>query len=251
MPATDSHPPPTPPTVLDHLFIQEAVQDPFYYLAVVLSLVISITLHELAHGWAAIRLGDDTPIRQGRMTGNPIVHLGPYSMIALAVFGLAWGQMPIDPSRLRGRHGDALVSAAGPAMNLALAVVCLGVFVVLMRAWDPTSLHGYVQPPLTAVLAGAPAEELSPLQHNALRLVAVAGVFNLLLLVFNLFPVYPLDGSHILGSYLPQYRKFLDDPAHQGTIWLGFILAFAAAGVVLPYIVRAAAAAAQWGVGGG
>ena len=89
-------------------------------------------LHELAHGWAAIWLGDQTPVRQGRMTGNPLVHMGPWSLLMLAVAGIAWGQMPIDRTRLRGRHGEAIVAAAGPAMNVLLALAALSTLAGLL-----------------------------------------------------------------------------------------------------------------------
>ena len=236
--------------MFDFIFLRQAFEDPFYYCAVVLSIVISITLHELAHGWAAIRLGDETPIRQGRMTGNPLVHMGPFSLIAVAVFGLAWGQMPIDPTRLRGRHGEALVAAAGPAMNLALAAITLAAFIVLVRVWDPATLSLY-EHPLQAVLAGIVSDDISPLQNNALRLLAIAGVFNLLLLAFNLLPAFPLDGSHILGSYLPKYRDFYSDPANQGAVWLGFILAFSAAGLLLKPVMEGTAVVTSALIGAG
>jgi hypothetical protein len=91
----------------------------------------SIVLHELAHGWAAIRLGDTTPRDLGHMTWNPLVHMGGFSLVVFAVIGIAWGMMPVDPSRLRGRYGDALVALAGPAMNIVLAAVSFAVWLVL------------------------------------------------------------------------------------------------------------------------
>ena len=76
--------------------------------------IFSITLHELGHGWAAIRQGDDTPRRFGRMTLNPLVHMGVPSLVMFALIGIAWGAMPVEPSRFRwGRRGRVLVSAAG------------------------------------------------------------------------------------------------------------------------------------------
>src|SRR6056297_3003392 len=71
--------------------------------------ILSICLHELAHGWTAIRLGDDTPVVTGHMTWNPIVHMGAFSLFVFAFIGIAWGQMPINPSKLRGRYAESVV----------------------------------------------------------------------------------------------------------------------------------------------
>ena len=88
--------------------------------------LFSITLHELAHGWAAIWEGDMTPRELGRMTANPVVHMGGLSLLVFAAIGIAWGMMPVNPSRFRHRRwGDAIVAAAGPVMNILLSIVCL------------------------------------------------------------------------------------------------------------------------------
>ena len=204
--------------------------DRFYFFAVVLVVVASIVLHELAHGWAAIRRGDHTPERLGRMTGNPMVHMGPFSLLALAIAGIAWGQMPIDPTRMRGKYAEAFVSAAGPAMNLIIAVVTLTGLGVLMRLWGLAGL-----PPVIALFGAFDAAgaagidvvgDLSMMQQNALRLLAIAGTINLLLMFFNLLPAPPLDGSHILANFSPRYGNFIYDPANQGAGMLFFIGAF-------------------------
>jgi len=89
--------------------------------------IFSITMHELAHGWAALSQGDDTPRIYGRMTANPVVHMGWMSLILLVLTGIAWGMMPTDPSKYRwGRRGRIIVSGAGPAMNVLLWAICWG-----------------------------------------------------------------------------------------------------------------------------
>ena len=202
--------------------------DRFYFLAVVLVVVISIVLHELAHGWAALRLGDPTPQVQGRMTGNPLVHMGPFSLVALAIAGIAWGQMPIDPSQLRGRYGEAIVSAAGPAMNLLLALGCMLILGVLLGLWGLGSV------PAAALNFGGStittAAGLSALQGNLLQLLAIGATYNLLLMFFNLLPAPPLDGSHILANFSRPYARWVGDPKHHGTFMLIFIGAFMLAG---------------------
>lgn len=141
--------------------------------------IFSITLHELAHGWAAIWQGDRTPILLGHMNMNPLVHMGPMSLIIFAIVGIAWGAMPVDPSRFRwGRKGRAVVSAAGPAMNAALAVVAFAAMVIWMK----------VGPVDTAVY------------RNITTFLFVGAWLNVVLMLFNLIPAPPLDGSGILAG---------------------------------------------------
>ncbi|MEM1098863.1 MAG: site-2 protease family protein [Planctomycetota bacterium] len=185
----------------------------FFFFCVVITVIVSIVLHELAHGWAAIRLGDDTPIRLDRMTGNPLVHMGPYSLLGLAVFGIAWGQMPVDPTRMRGRYCDAQVAVAGPAMNVLLAIVTLTSLALWIR------FGGFATGPGVA--------------ENGQTFLRIAGIYNLVLAAFNLLPAPPLDGSRILGDFVEKYRRFAFDPANQGAMLLAFFFAFAVAGRIL------------------
>lgn len=172
--------------------------------------VASITLHELAHGWAAIREGDDTPIRTGHMTWNPVVHMGPTSLLMFALVGIAWGLMPVDPSRFRSRHGDAIVAFAGPLMNISLAIA----LAVACAAWG-TFMGGRV--PALAVN--------DQLYRNVTAFLFAGSALNFALAAFNLLPVPPLDGSRILASFVPS----------AGRIWEGeramMLALFAFAGV--------------------
>lgn len=198
-------------TLAFSLFVQHAFEPggQFYFAAVVFTVVVSITLHELAHGWLAIRLGDRTPIWTNRMTGNPLVHMGPFSIAALLIAGLAWGQMPIDPTRMRGRYAEALVAAAGPATNLLLGLAAL---IALGLLWRVDALPE------------------APWADNLVNLLNIFGVTNLLLCVFNLLPVPPLDGSAILANLHRPYRDLVGDPSKQGLMILGFVAAFMFAG---------------------
>ncbi len=95
------------------MFIQQLIKDPIYFFRIVTILIFSITLHELAHGWAAISQGDDTPQKTGHLTLNPVVHMGWESIIFLCIAGIAWGQMPVNPDKFRSKKiGNILVSAA-------------------------------------------------------------------------------------------------------------------------------------------
>lgn len=176
--------------------------------------VISIVLHELCHGWAALWLGDDTPRATGHMTWNPMVHMGGFSLVALLLIGIAWGAMPINPSRIRGRHGEAIVAAAGPAMNVAL-FVCSSLACV---AW---------------IVAGNHFGVSDPLFTNVSQFFFVGAFLNIALAMFNLLPAPPLDGSRILGSFMPAYDRLMRGPNGQ---WIGlgiFVLIFWTAGDVL------------------
>lgn len=176
--------------------------------------IASITLHELGHGWAAIRLGDHTPIHTGHMTVNPIVHMGPMSLIAFALLGFAWGSMPVDPSRLKGRHADAIVSAAGPAMNIGLAVTCFLVANLLAVY-------------LTPILPD------SEIPHRLHLFFAAGSMLNLILAVFNLVPIIPLDGSRILASFSRRYVDFATGSLGQGAMFIAIGLMFIGSGRIL------------------
>jgi Zn-dependent protease len=181
--------------MLDHWWVAEAWEiSPVFLVSWIVWVIGSIILHELGHGWAAIRCGDRTPIETGHMTWNPLIHMGPTSLVMFAVFGFTWGMMPVNPNRFRGRHDDAVVAAAGPAMNLGLGVTC----VVLHAAWIGGA-GGY--------WFGVSAPDRV---FDAVGVFLRVGVFiNVMGVLFNLIPVPPLDGSRILASVFPPFRAFL------------------------------------------
>ncbi len=106
------------------MLFETLLTNPIFFLRTILIVVISITLHELAHGFVALSQGDDTPKRTGHLTLNPVVHMGWESIIFLCLAGIAWGQMPINPARFRHKKiSNILVSAAGPILNLCLGIL--------------------------------------------------------------------------------------------------------------------------------
>jgi Zn-dependent protease len=146
--------------------------------------IFSITLHELGHGWAALRQGDRTPEITGHMTWNPWIHMGPISLLMFAIIGICWGLMPVDPSRFRdGRLGRAKVAAAGPAMNFGLAFISA----VLMGV-------------VVAIGSRAGGMPSGGLLDNLATFFFVGGFLNIALALFNLIPAPPLDGSNILAG---------------------------------------------------
>tara|TARA_R110002111_G_scaffold15270_3_gene40270 strand:- start:201 stop:908 length:708 start_codon:yes stop_codon:yes gene_type:complete len=174
--------------------------------------VLSICLHELAHGWTAIRLGDDTPRLAGHMTWNPMVHMGPYSLLMFVFIGIAWGAMPVNPSRLRGKYADAMVSLAGPVMNLGLAILSL----IALLIWVPLCDGQLI----------ASTTISHPLSTNMETFLRLGAMLNIVLMLFNLLPVPPLDGGRILMDVMPSYRRMMQ--SDQGR-WIGlgiFIIFF-------------------------
>lgn len=172
---------------MDRWWVAEAWEhSPVFLVSWVVWAIGSIVLHELAHGWAAISRGDRTPIESGHMTWNPLVHMGHTSLILFALLGIAWGAMPVNPHRFRGRYDDALVAAAGPAMNLALAAVALGAYCLWVVFGDAAG---------------------SPLYGNLQTFLRLGIVLNIVLMLLNLLPIPPLDGSRILGNLIPSFER--------------------------------------------
>lgn len=170
------------------MFLGYLARDPHFFVFVVVTMVFSTVLHELAHGWAALWQGDPTPHERGHMTIDPRVHMGWPSLFLLVTTGMCFGAMPIDPTRFRSRHGDLFVSAAGPLMNLALALVAL----TTLGIW----------------LALAPDTDL--VTDNLHHFLWVFGYCNIALALFNLLPIPPLDGSTALANVHRGYAKWID-----------------------------------------
>jgi Zn-dependent protease len=159
--------------------------------------LVSGPVHECSHAFAAWKLGDGTAKLFGRVTLDPIRHFDPIGGTLLAgsvllglisggaTIGFGWAKpTPVNPFNLRGRYSDSIVSAAGPLSNLALAAVCAIGFRILWAG------GGY--PDNTSAI-------------NMLTLVFFIGMeLNVLLMLFNLIPIPPLDGSKILMSFLPE-----------------------------------------------
>lgn len=166
----------------------------------VLVLVFSVVFHEVAHGWAALKLGDTTARDQGRLTLNPLPHVDPMGSVIVPLllsltgsFMMGWAKpVPVHVGRLRHPWNDhPKVAAAGPASNLLLALISA----ILLG--------------LTAGLAGRlPADHAFASPAGFLLLVWQTGIIvNVVLAVFNLIPLPPLDGSWILTRFLPDHLR--------------------------------------------
>jgi Zn-dependent protease len=164
--------------------------------------------------WAALKQGDETPRLLGHVTWDPMVHMGPTSLFLAAIAGIAWGLTPVQPANFRSRRGEAIVAAAGPIVNLLLALLAL----TALGLWSRGS-------------GLDPRELLDPGNRNNFALfLLVFGATNMLLLVLNLLPLPPLDGATVLGDFAPGYRRM----RHQPELQPWFLVALIAAIMLLP-----------------
>jgi Zn-dependent protease len=186
-------------------------------IAILLSFVIAVAIHEFMHAWTAHKLGDNTARDLGRITLNPISHFEPFGfigmvMISIGWFFIGWGKpVPVQPGRFKGRwarnrkHGMLLVTAAGPLSNVALALVFGGIHQIVIRN-------------------GIQLGELG-------NLLAWFVSINILLAAFNMIPVPPLDGYRILTWILPNFWGPVLRPLEQYGFLLLILLLFIGRGV--------------------
>ena len=166
------------------------LREPESFVAFLVAVIVGLTFHEFSHAAVAALQGDQTARSQGRLTLNPVVHLDPLGSIALLIAGFGWARpTPVTPARLRYRRlGMVLVALAGPAANLVLALVSA----IALGILDPTTLNS----------------------NFSVKLLSSLVFWNVLLGVFNLLPIPPLDGSTLLTVLLPPSRqnivRFLD-----------------------------------------
>ncbi len=174
------------------------LSNPILFLIWAIGLVMAISIHEFAHAKAADTLGDPTPRSQGRLTLNPLSHLDPLGTLALLFLGFGWGKpVMIDPYNLRNPLKDsALIALAGPVSNILLAIV------------------------LSLILKFVPGIDLLT------SVFPIIIFMNIMLAIFNLVPIFPLDGEKILGGLLPKelYYEYSSIMRQYGTIILILML---------------------------
>ncbi|MGH2569169.1 MAG: site-2 protease family protein [Bacteroidota bacterium] len=177
------------------------------YLALVIILLFSVIVHEIAHGLMALKLGDPTAKELGRLTLNPLPHIDPIGsllvpavsyMTAGAVF-IAWAKpVPVNPANFRRlRRDDILVSVVGPLSNLIVALGCALGYILLAKAASLDTLSEGISGTTVAFFT---------------KMMLIGITLNIYLAVFNMIPVPPLDGSHVVASLLPpawgeRYRR--------------------------------------------
>ena len=150
-------------------------------------ILISLTIHEFSHGMMAHLLGDDTAKSQGRLTFNPLKHLDPVGVVFFLIMHFGWAKpVPVDPRNLKDPHRDMLfIAAAGPASNLTLALI-LGFFLGFIgTSWGSL-------------------EQMAPIQQYVIGFLWWGVYCNVGLVILNMLPVFPLDGSSVLKGLVPR-----------------------------------------------
>ena len=176
------------------LFIQRFFDgDPMPAVIQALVVIFSICCHEFAHAWTALKQGDSTAADAGHLTLNPMKQMGVFSLVTLLILGISWGAVPVNPSRMKHKYSEMLVSFAGPAMNLLLFVGFTLAYVI----------------------------NLDFLHNPGLKLLTETGaILNVVLFVFNLLPMPPLDGWSVFGPWLRRYLNFNSEWVKGTTIFL-------------------------------
>ncbi|MEO5927146.1 MAG: site-2 protease family protein [Patescibacteria group bacterium] len=161
-------------------------QDPVFFVLWIAAILIALSAHEFSHALMAHMLGDQTAKRLGRLTLNPLAHVDPFGLITLVAVGFGWGKpVPFNPYNLKNQTwGPVAIALAGPGMNLVLATI----MALILRV---------VLPPLGDA-------------NLLVQFLLLSIYLNLSLLLFNLIPIPPLDGSKLLLAALP-------GPAHART----------------------------------
>lgn len=199
------------------------------FLIFLLPFSLGIVLHEVAHGYAALKLGDPTAKNEGRLTLNPIVHVDPAGLMVFVItsllpmgFVFGWAKpVPVNPSYFKNpRQGMAISSLAGPMTNFALAIVFAGVFGLLYANTNLNYTGGFEQ------FVASPMIQ-----------ICLAGIsINLVLGILNLLPIPPLDGSKVLQYFLPYHLayRFMEFERY-GFFVLILLIAFGVLGAVIGF----------------
>lgn len=156
------------------------------FLILLFVIIFSLTFHEFGHALSAKLLGDDTAEKMGRLNLNPLSHIDPIGLLAVVFIGFGYAKpVPFTPRKLKHKWGSAMVAAAGPLMNLLIAIVALN----LKAAAFSFGIDALATPTAQTVLA-------------------YLAFINILLMLFNLLPIGPLDGHYIAEWALPKPLKY-------------------------------------------
>lgn len=202
------------------MLILSLLSTPYVLIGLLLSLLIGITVHEFSHAWMANRLGDPTPRTMKRLSLNPLRHLDPFGTIFLLLVGFGWGKpVPYNPHYLRhGKKDELKLALAGPISNFILALI----FAL------PYRFSYYLHLDLSA---------------NPLFIIcAVITEINIILAVFNLLPIPPLDGSKIIFLFLSEEARAqferIGPLILMGLIFIIYILKINVFGIILSPIIE-------------
>ena len=186
------------------LYVLRLVNNPEFYLPLTLIIVFSICFHELGHAWIALKQGDPTARDNGHLSLNPMVQMGPFSLILMALCGIAYGSVPVNPRNFKSKWSDLYVSIAGPICNIIVFLV-LGFLSVLLPKLFANSLN---------------IAELELLRD----IFVVGALMNMALFILNMIPVPPLDGWSVWPYVFPGLRKV--SPETESMLSWGVIFIF-------------------------
>jgi len=185
------------------MIISLLFSEPVLFFIWILAIVYGITIHEFSHVFSAYLQGDDTGKQMGRLTLNPLAHIDPIGMLMLLFVGFGWGKpAPFNPYNLKNQKwGEVFVALAGPLSNFISVII----FMVAVNL-------------LTGILGP---------ENLLIQLLSFLILINIILFVFNLIPIPPLDGSKLLFEFLPQkYSHIKDQLSRNGPfILIGLIIA--------------------------
>jgi len=188
-------------------FITKLMEDPYAAGIWILVVIFSICCHEFSHAWMALHQGDPTAAEQGHLTLNPLKQMGIFSIVMLAIMGIAWGAVPVNPSRMKHKYSDALVSFAGPLMNLILFLVSTLGFTITLY---------YLQY----------KEVTNPALENVNFIFFTGARLNLLLFLLNMLPLPILDGWGVFSYIFPGLKRLITGSETIKAIYLILMLLF-------------------------
>jgi Zn-dependent protease len=175
------------------MFVENITENPAYYFSWVFAAGFSICCHEFAHAWTAVYFGDETP--RDHLTLNPMVQMGKQSLAMLFLIGIAWGAVPVNPAAVPDNRKRAMISFAGPLMNLVLCILFAVAAVFAMKTGGSGPVFNFFY--LGSYVNGA-------------------------LFVLNMLPVPTLDGYGVLSAFSPRLRQI--ERRYAPRIFLGFAL---------------------------
>jgi len=200
------------------MIISLLFSEPTLFFLWLLAIVYGITVHEFSHVLAAYLQGDDTGRLMGRLTLNPAAHIEPFGMLLLLIVGFGWGRpAPFNPHNLKYRRwGEVGVALAGPASNL-ISIVIFGLLIKFLIPY-----FGF--PALLPIFYGITVPGVLVASNLLMEFLFLLIFLNAVLMIFNLIPIPPLDGSKLLFEVLPsQYQHIKNQLAHNGP-WILLLL---------------------------
>lgn len=189
-----------------NFFFTSLFSHPTFFFIVVLSVGLSVCIHEFCHAYTALKMGDPTAAQLGHLTLNPLKQMGWFSLIMLLLLGFCWGAVPVNPANLT-RKGRIAVSLAGPGANLMLFAVGIIAGLIALRLWQWEGLFG----------------------------VAITfAQINMVLFCINIMPVPGFDGGQVLMEFIPRSKLYASEVG-KGFMIGAMLLLFYCVGYIFSY----------------